>query len=290
MTTGAPEDFSSRWQTVSGLCVHGLESVRGAGPPAVLVPGLVTASRSMLPLARALAGRGLRTWIVDLPGFGYSDKPRRALSVAEQADLTGAWLDAIGARPARLLGNSVGTQVAAAIAARRPAAVDRLVLLSPTLAPEVRQRLSWLNALPGPAPGRCRRGGWPRGRWRAALLAGLHDVLGEQASLRLLNVAEYGCASLPRAASTLRGALRHPIEPALEELPVPVLILRGDDDHLSSLAWARRLAGLPADGRLAQLPGLGHDAFFHGADAVAEQAAPFLAGGRRRAFSASSGR
>lgn len=272
MTAGTPEGFSTRWRTVSGLRVHALESGGGTGPVAVLVPGLVTASRSMVPLARALTRQGLRVRIVDLPGFGYSDKPRRALSPSEQADLAGQWLDATGPRPVRLLGNSVGTQVAAVIAARRPDAVERLALLSPTVAPELRQRLSWLRALPGPTRGR----GRPRGRWRAAMLRGLHGVLGEEAPLRLLNAAEYACASLPRAAGTLHGALQEPIEPALAHLHMPVLVIRGDDDHLSSLAWAGQLAGLAPDGHLARLPGLGHAAFFHGAEQVAAHAAPFL--------------
>lgn len=44
---------------------------RAARVLVVLLPGLVTASRSMIPLARALAGHGLRVWILDPPGFGY---------------------------------------------------------------------------------------------------------------------------------------------------------------------------------------------------------------------------
>src|SRR5256885_2823565 len=79
VTAHSPEGFSSRWEIVDGLRVHALEPPGGPGAAVVLVPGLVTASRSMLPLARALARHGVRSWIVDLPGFGYSDKPRRAL-------------------------------------------------------------------------------------------------------------------------------------------------------------------------------------------------------------------
>ncbi|MBO0775479.1 MAG: alpha/beta fold hydrolase, partial [Actinobacteria bacterium] len=126
---GAPHGFGSRWRTVRGLRLHALESAAGPGLPAVLMPGLVTASRSMVPLARALAARGMRVWILDPPGFGYSDKPPRSLSIREQAALAAEWLAAIGCRPARLLGNSFGCQVAAAVAARHPGAVGRLVLL-----------------------------------------------------------------------------------------------------------------------------------------------------------------
>jgi pimeloyl-ACP methyl ester carboxylesterase len=270
--TGAPDGFASRWRTVAGLRLHALEWDGGPGTPVVLLPGLVTASRSMIPLARALAGQGLHTWIPDPPGFGYSDKPRWALSVREQAALIAQWLTTVGGQPARLLGNSFGTQVAAAVAAGYPGTVDRLVLLSPTVAPAVRRRLCWLRVLPTRTGARQS----PSARWRAQLLGRLHAALGGDPPLRMLNVAEYGCASLPRAASTVRSAVLEPIEPALPGITVPSLVIRAGCDHLSSLDWASRLARLLPDGRLAQLPGLGHDAFYRHPDKVAAVAAPFL--------------
>lgn len=120
-----PDGFASRWKTICGLRLHALESAGGRGAPAVLLPGLVTASRSMIPLARPLAGRGLRVWILDTPGFAYSDKPRRTLSTGEQAALVAEWLAATGCQPARVLGNSFGSQLASAVAAGYPAIVER---------------------------------------------------------------------------------------------------------------------------------------------------------------------
>jgi pimeloyl-ACP methyl ester carboxylesterase len=146
----------------------------------------------MIPLARALAGYGMHPLIPGPPGFGYSDKPRRALSVPEQAALIAQWLAATGCQPARLFGNSVGTQVAAAVAAGHQGTVARLVLLSPAVAPAVRRLMSWLRVLPARAGDSGRR----PGRWRVRLLGRLHAALGEDPPLRLLNIAEYGCAGI----------------------------------------------------------------------------------------------
>jgi pimeloyl-ACP methyl ester carboxylesterase len=233
----------------------------------------------MVPLARALVRHQLRVWILDPPGFGYSDKPQGVLSIREQAQLVAEWLSAIGCRPACLLGNSFGSQLAAGVAARHPGAVGRVVLLSPTVAPAVRRRLAWLRMLHAPAGTRGRPSGTrgSKGRWRARLLARLHRALGDEPPLRVLNIAEYGCASLPRAVGTLRCAALEPIEQALPRISVPVLVIRADQDQLSSLDWARQLARLAPEGRLAELPGLGHDAFYQAADTVATVAAPFLA-------------
>jgi pimeloyl-ACP methyl ester carboxylesterase len=214
----------------------------------------------------------VRAWVLDPPGFGYSDKPRRTLSVREQAELVAEWLTVIGCGQVPLLGNSFGTQVAAAVAAGHPGAVGRLVLVSPTVSPEIRRRLSWLRALPGPA-GSCRRAS---GRWRVRFLSGLHGALGDDPPLRLLNVAEYGCAGLLRAVGTLRCAVLEPIEQALPHVGAPTLVVRADRDRLSSLEWAGRLAMLSPGGELARLAGLGHDAFYQAPGAVATVAAPFL--------------
>jgi hypothetical protein len=71
MAAGAPDGFGSRWRTVRGLRLHALESAGGLGTAAVLLPGLVTAGRSMVPPFLCaggdsrLAGPGARS-----PGVG----------------------------------------------------------------------------------------------------------------------------------------------------------------------------------------------------------------------------
>lgn len=254
--------------------LHALVSRAADGPAVGMLPGLVTASRSMVPLARELRSYRLRPWILDAPGFGYSEKPARALGMAEQAGIVADWLRAVLPVPVRLLGNSFGSQLAATVAARHPDVVCRLVLLAPTADPAIRRRIAWVRALPGPV-GSVNR---VSGRWRARLLGRMHDALGDRPPLRVLNVAEYACASLPRAASSVRCAVLEQMEGTLPRVTAPTLVIRADRDRLSSLEWARSATGLLADGRLVRLPGLGHDAFYSHAETVAAVAGPHLAG------------
>jgi pimeloyl-ACP methyl ester carboxylesterase len=274
-----PPGFRDRWQTIGGLRLHALESTTAQSSGSVLLlPGLVTASRSMIRLARVLARNGLRVLILDPPGFGYSGRPPRAPAVMEQADLIARWLDAVAGRPVSVLGNSFGCQLAAAVAAGYPGRVASLVLISPTVDPRVRRRLGWLRVLP-----RCpaKAAGGPNGRRRVLLLALAHRLLGQDPPLRVLNVAEYACASIPRAVSAVRHAVADSIEDHLRQIPAPVLVIRGGEDRMSSSGWAARLSRLMPDGRLTRLPGLGHDAFWRDPGAVADAAIPFLEQGKQ---------
>jgi 2-hydroxy-6-oxonona-2,4-dienedioate hydrolase len=104
------------------------------GVPVVLVHGLVVSSLYMEPTAERLAPFH-RVFAPDLPGFGRSDKPSRALSVAGLADALGAWMDAEGLERAVLVGNSLGCQVIAEMAARAPHRAAGVVLTGPTVEP-----------------------------------------------------------------------------------------------------------------------------------------------------------
>lgn len=236
----------------------------------------------MVPLARALTRHGLRPWVLDPAGFGYSDKPPYALAIREQADIVAEWLKVQGLTPARLLGNSAGSQVAAAVAARHDGDVSRLVLLSPTLRPALRRGLSWMRAVPASTGRRHQRSG----RTRVQLLEAVHDRLGDEPSLRALNVVSYAFAGVPRAVSTARYAVGEEMERGLPSVRAPTLLVRADRDPLSSTPWVRHLAELLVDGRSARLPGLNHTAFYLAAEAVADIVGPFLADGATTAPSA----
>jgi pimeloyl-ACP methyl ester carboxylesterase len=237
---------------------------------------MVVASRGVLPLARALQARGMAVHVPDLPGFGRSDKPPRALDVAGLAESLAAWVDASGLGGCTLLGNSFGTQVAAAAAAGSPAVAARLVLLAPTIDPRLRG--AWASRLPAGHPG-----GGPRGAGSSAVRRAWRDLLvpppspAEQPTLGSLIRHEYLAAGPARALSTWRHALRDDIADRIPRIAVPLLVLRGGEDGLVSAGWARRLAEAAPDGRYGEIPGIDHDGQFNAPDPVAEQVSAFLA-------------
>jgi len=101
----------------------------GAGSPVVLVHGLGASVESWLPNVEALAERH-RVLALDLPGFGRSAKEGLTYSASFAASFVAAFLDAMGAGRASVVGNSMGGLVALQLALDHPERVDRLVLVS----------------------------------------------------------------------------------------------------------------------------------------------------------------
>jgi pimeloyl-ACP methyl ester carboxylesterase len=70
-------------------------------------------------------------WAPSLPGFGGSDLPTWARSVAHLAALTGVLIDSAIGQPVDVVGLGFGGWVAATLAATSPGRVRRLALVSP---------------------------------------------------------------------------------------------------------------------------------------------------------------
>lgn len=143
--------------TAMGVPTSYLEAGPRDAPPVVLLHGLGATNASLLPCLADLA-RDHRVLAPDLPGFGGSAAPRAAYSPAWFA----AWLEelqrALDARPAVLLGNSLGGRVALEAGLAHPRSTRALVLLAPSpafrrmraLAPVVRLLRPELGRVPLP--------------------------------------------------------------------------------------------------------------------------------------------
>lgn len=219
--------------SVAGMAMAARASTLPTPPgatPAVCVHGLAITGRYMLPLARRLA-EGRRTWVPDLPGYGLSPAPRtRRFDVAGLAEALAAWMDATATGPAVLVGNSMGCQVAARVAAERPDLARALVLLGPTVDPRART-----------AP-----------RQLARLVV---DSAGEPPALVALELFDTLQTGVGRAVDLARSALADRIEDALPRVRCPALVVRGARDALVPRRWAEDAAALLPRGTFVEVPG-----------------------------------
>jgi len=250
--TGSAADVELRTErvTIGGLelCVR---SAPGPGPPLVMVHGLGVSSRYMLPLARRLAPhRALH--LPDLPGFGDSGKPPKALGIEEMADCLADWARAIGLPRADFFGHSLGCQVVVDLAVRYPQQVGRLVLVAPTI--DIARRTV-----------------------TGELVRLLRDAPREPAALLPIVVRDYWKAGTRRLLRTLRFALCDPVEEKLPAVAVPALVMRGEDDPVVSQAWVEEVRRRLPRGRLGNVPGAAHAVHFSAPVEVATRVLRFLA-------------
>lgn len=202
---------------------------RAGVPPVVVVMGMAV-SDYLLPAVASL-GSWTRAYLVELPGLGGSGEPRHRMDAHEHARAVAAWLDAADLPPAIIAGHSSGTQVAAEVALRRPASVAGLVLAAPTVDPSVRSLarvfIAWRRDSRYPLPG-----------------------------LQRVHIPQWRRAGLRRVYHLVRAYVRGPyLEDLVPHVEVPVLVIRGESDGISTASWARHLAGLAPDGRFLAVPG-----------------------------------
>lgn len=229
------ERLESIWTLVSGLRMHArmtVRPVRDEAPSIVFVHGLGVSGRYMMPTAIRLAASH-RVYVPDLPGFGKSDKPPYVLDIPGLADALAAWLRAIGAPRATIVGNSLGCQTIVDVALRYPELIERAVLVGPTLDP--RARSLWQQI----------------GR-------GLLDLLWEPLSYWPLLVEDYLLAGPWRTLRTLQYALRDPLPEKLRSMRVPTLVVRGARDPIAPQSWVEEMTHLLPDSRLIVIPEAAH--------------------------------
>lgn len=127
-----------------GLRTSYLEAGPADAPPVVLLHGLGATNASMLPVLADLAADH-RVIAPDNPGFGQSEAPGAPYSSAWFA----AWVEdlqrVLRARPAVLVGNSLGGRIALEAGLTHPGSIRGLVLLAPS--PAFRRLRQWVPAV-----------------------------------------------------------------------------------------------------------------------------------------------
>lgn len=263
--SAAPEPpTGSRWTGGAGERLRYLQA--GEGPPVVLIHGALSAAEDVHEALVDTLGEERTIYAFDRPGHGWSDRVRwSSASVQRQAEVLLGALGELGLRRPVLVGHSYGGSTALAMALAAPEAVAGVVAVSPAMFPEPRleQLLFGARAAPGGGDLYARTGGrvtdpsvlavlweamwtpqhmpdrfratfpFERARSTACVIAYGEDAAAMPASLMQL------LAAAPRCA-------------------VPVRVLVGSADVVTSNLHGRTMATAVPDGRFERLPGLGH--------------------------------
>ncbi|MET4639342.1 alpha/beta hydrolase [Mycetocola sp. 2940] len=199
--------LAERWTTIDGVDVFYRESPNPPDAPVMMhLHGFGLSGRYLLPTAERLSSE-FHTFVPDLPGFGRSGKPPRALDVPGLARAAVRFLDDRQVEKATLVGNSMGCPVILEFAHRFPERVDRAVLVSPA-------------------------GGVHNQPLRRAVGQLARD--GRREPPRMVGVAapDYLRFGVPSTFKMFHALTQYPSLNRLLELDIPTLVVLGDRDPL----------------------------------------------------------
>lgn len=237
--------------------------IPGDSPPArVYLHGLGAASGPYFTAAAvhpALAGH--RSLLIDMLGFGISDRPAAfGYTLEGHADTLAAALDAAGVQAADVIAHSMGGAVAIVLASRRPDLASRLVLVDANLDPATPARgLPGSRGIAAYTEEEFLAGGWRE----------IRDAAGAHwwSTMRLASLE-----ALHRSAVHLARGTQPTMRDLLLRLAIPRTYLRPGND--GPLPGAAQLA--EAGVSVAPIPDCGHNIMLDNPDAFARETARAL--------------
>ncbi|WP_313816456.1 alpha/beta hydrolase [Citricoccus sp.] len=219
-------------------------------PPVVLVHGIGMSGEYFLPFAHTLA-TDHDVFALDLPGYGTTPTPPRALTVPELGEVLAQVIRALGLDGAVVVGHSMGCQIVVDTLARNPGLCAGYVLIGPTVDPAA-------HSLPALA-------------WRL-----LRDSFGEPAANNAVVLRNYLRMGPLRYLRTARHMLADRIEEAIIRCEIPGLVVRGDRDPIAPHGWAVDLVRLAPDAGLVEIPDAPHAVQYNRPHDLAAACARFL--------------
>ena len=260
----ATSDFALAREHGRFLAIGGIETFAitvGEGPDIVLLHGSPLSTYSWRHLIPNLAER-YRVHAIDLPGYGFSEKPPDApYTDSWMAGHVAAYMDAAGIESAVLIGNSTGGEIASEVASIYPRRVRAMVLIAPSGLPtdELEDpplairlaRVPLLGALASRLPLRPFLGATLRDAYFDPSLVAESDIDAHTLPLRSRGGLTAFLMRTSREETFDRSML-------VRGIRVPTLVLLGEVDRLVPLSVGRRYHDLIAGSDLVVVERSGH--------------------------------
>lgn len=259
--------------SVGDLNIHYYEGGPSNAETILMVHGFAANKDNWLRFARYLS-QDYRVIALDLPGFGASSKPTGSYDIGTQTERLASVIDTLGITQLHLIGNSMGGHISALYAARYPQKTRSLALLnnagiSSPQPSELRQRLQ--RGEPNPLVVRS-----PEDFQRLLdfifvqppyLPQSLKGYFAEQA---ISNSAHYDQVFAHLTERYIA------LEPQLEKILAPTLILWGADDRVLDVSSVAVMQPLLRNSSAVILPETGHAPMIERPELTAQHYRAFL--------------
>jgi pimeloyl-ACP methyl ester carboxylesterase len=267
-TQAAPQ--TGRYVRAGDVDVFVQESGPATGPIVVFLHGTGSWGEMWRETLDAAAAAGFRTVAIDLPPFGYSERPAQAAYRTEdQARRIVGVLDALAASRATLVGHSFGGRATLLAALSAQDRVKALVLVDPALGLDQAETTpsSVVRALMAPRPIRntlmAATATNPKLTRRFLAMMIADPAAANETRVAMLQrplAIEGSTDAVGEWARVFLTASDAPLRAAFTATPprMPVLLVWGSADTITPLAQGQWLAQRIPGSRLAVLDGLGH--------------------------------
>jgi len=193
----------------------------------ILVHGIGVSEKYFRPLADQLSS-SYSVMSIDLPGYGESKKPTRALNLDELAEILAQFIRQENIINPVVIGQSMGCQIVARLGLIADLTLYKLILLSPTINKAERTASLQFFRL-------------------------MQDSLKEPFIVNRIIISDYMKFGFMRFLKTQRYMIKDKIEVFLGQCLQPILIIRGENDKVVPRKWSKYLVGVLKNGFLIQI-------------------------------------
>jgi pimeloyl-ACP methyl ester carboxylesterase len=194
----------------------------------VLIHGIGVSSAYYVPFAKQLSSN-YNVFALDLPGYGKSPKPSKALTIKELAHITVIFLKKHKLAQTVLIGHSMGCQIIASMDTLSTNMVNKIILLAPTV----------------------------NHHERTVFMQGvrlMQNTFFENPKTTIVIYSDYIRMGVLRYLKTSRWMVEDHIEDSLKNITIPTLIIRGKNDHIVPHDWVSYLCGLSSHIKFQEIP------------------------------------
>jgi pimeloyl-ACP methyl ester carboxylesterase len=253
----------SRFAEIDGLRIHYQEFGEETAPPVVLIHGYSASTYTWSNAAPRLAAEGFRVFVVDLIGFGFSQKPAWSdYTIDTQARMIVRFMNRLGIGRAVVVGSSYGGAIALSVALDNPERVEKLILSAAVCNDEIKN-LPLTRLVTTPvlgevfAPFLTGSKTYVRARLKNSLNPANHHLI-DETRVESIMLPLQAADSHRSLLATLKNWHADRLERDAQNLNVPTLLIWGEDDKVIPLYNGDKLHRAIPDSRLIVFKNCGH--------------------------------